>query len=151
MGRLENATANHIIAHTKSVFDKYGIPFCEVDSGQEMDEYEFKCFVKDSGFTHFTSSLRYPQSNGLIENDAKIIRLLNKAEASHTDPYLALLNYRASAMKHGFSPAELLFNGKLRRRLPNLVAFDKKHQNYINAYKIYYDKCKQKLYYNKGS
>lgn len=44
------------------------------------------------------------------------INLLKKAD----DPYIALLNYRASPLQHGWSPAELLMGRKLRTRVPTI-------------------------------
>ena len=43
-------------------------------------------------------------------------KLLKKAD----DPYVALLNYRATPLQHGSSPAELLMGRKLRTRVPTL-------------------------------
>lgn len=46
-------------------------------------------------------------------------RLLKKAAETGEDPYLTLLNYRASPLECEQSPAELLMNRKLRTRLPS--------------------------------
>lgn len=74
------------------------------------------------GFEHVTSSPLYLQSNELVENGVKIVKLLfKKAHDSNTEPYLALLNYRDAPLKHGKSPAELLFSRKLKTRLPGLL------------------------------
>lgn len=112
---------------------------------------EFRNFEKTSEFKHVTLSLKYPQSNALIENGVKIVKLLiKKAVDSKTDPYLALLNYWATPLSHGRSPAELLFNRQLKTRMPQLLenecALDKglveKRQK---------DKLKQKRNYDRGS
>ena len=69
------------------------------------------CF-KGSGIVipSVTSSPLYSQSNWLVENGVKTVNLLlKKALDSKTDPYLALLHYRATSLK---APAEL-FNRKL--------------------------------------
>lgn len=55
----------------------------------------------------------------MVENGVKIMKLLlNKASDSNSDLYLTLLNYRDTPLKHGKSPAELLFKRKLKTRLP---------------------------------
>ncbi|UYV63681.1 SETMAR [Cordylochernes scorpioides] len=78
----------------------------------------FKEFAHDYGFTHVTSSPRYPQSNGFIESFVKIVK---ERISKSKDPYLALLAYRATPLANGFSPAELsmgrrkLFKGKKQK------------------------------------
>ena len=58
-----------------------------------------------NGFTHVTSSRRYPQSNGEAERAVQTVKaLLKKA----SDPYIALLTYRFTPLRSGHSPAELL-------------------------------------------
>lgn len=68
-------------------------------------------------------------------------------EESNTDTYLASL---AGPLKHGFSPAKLLFNREFKTRLPNFVVADDKHNSDMNNYRIN-DKCKQRHYYYKRS
>lgn len=46
-------------------------------------------------------------------------RILTKATEAGEDPYLAILNYRASPLENGLSPAEILMKRKLRTRLPS--------------------------------
>ena len=80
----------------------------------------FKDFAEKYGFDHVTSSPLYPQSNGLAEKGVQIAkRILKKAAENAEDPHLAILNYRASPLENGLSPAEMLMNRKLRTRLPS--------------------------------
>ena len=66
-------------------------------------------------FFHTTSSPRYPQSNGEAERAVRTIKaLLKKAD----DPLLALLAYRSTPLKNGYSPAELLMCRRLRSTVP---------------------------------
>ena len=49
----------------------------------------------------------------MTENGVKKVkRLLKKAIANGEDPYLALLNYRASPLENEKSPAEMLYGGR---------------------------------------
>ena len=78
---------------------------------------EFRQFTW--GIEHKLSSPYYPQSNGLAENGAKIVkRLHRKAADIGEDAYLALPAYPSSPLDCGKSPAELLFGRKIRTSLP---------------------------------
>ena len=68
-------------------------------------------FARQFQFEHVTSSPRYPQSNGEAERAVQTVKNLLKKEG---DPYLALLSYRSTPLKCGFSPSELLMARKLR-------------------------------------
>jgi len=46
--------------------------------------------------------------------------LLKKSAETGEDPYLAVLNYRASPLENGLSPAEMLMNRKLQTKLPSV-------------------------------
>uniref|UniRef100_UPI003AAE90D4 latent-transforming growth factor beta-binding protein 1-like n=1 Tax=Centroberyx gerrardi TaxID=166262 RepID=UPI003AAE90D4 len=60
------------------------------------------------------------QANGKAEKGVQIVkRLLKKAAHSNTDPYLALMSYRAAPLESGKSPAELLLGRKIHTRLPS--------------------------------
>ena len=49
------------------------------------------------GFTHVTSSPRFPQANGEAEQAVAIVKNLLKKSV---DPYLALVVYRTSPLKN---------------------------------------------------
>lgn len=69
---LEEITAEHVIMHMKSIFARHGIPEVVMsDNGPQSDGYKFRQFVNKYGFKHITSSPRYPQSNGVVENGVK--------------------------------------------------------------------------------
>lgn len=76
--------------------------------------------------------------------------LVKNANDSNTDPYLALLNYRSTPLSHGKSPAELLFNRKLKTCMPQLLQDES-----VQAGNVVEEKHKakqtQKKYYDKGS
>ena len=45
---------------------------------------------------------------------------MRKAEENNEDPYLGLLNLNATPLKDGFSPAESMFNRRVRTLLPSM-------------------------------
>lgn len=98
------------------MFARHGIP-TEVmsDNGPQYSAEYFKKFAKEWGFSHTTSSPRYPQANGETERAARTVKdFLSKA----ADPYLALMEYRATPLANGYSHAELLMGRKLRTTVP---------------------------------
>ncbi|UYV84981.1 K02A2.6-like [Cordylochernes scorpioides] len=94
MIQLDRLTANMVERSCKSIF---------VDMEyQKLLQY---------GFTHVTSSPRFPQSNGMAEAGVKIAKLILK---KNQDPSLGLLEYRSTPLENGYSPAELLMERKQR-------------------------------------
>ena len=116
IARLVKQTSNEVIHQLKIIFARHGIRRVVIsDNGPQYASWEFTKFSKAYDFTHVTSSPRYPQSNGEAERAVRSIKdLLRKSN----DPFLALLAYRSTPLKNGFSPAELLMGRRLRTTLP---------------------------------
>ena len=116
IAKLSSTTSNDIINHLKSVFARHGIPQTFMsDNGPQYSASTFTQFAKEYGFSHITSSPRYPQSNGAAERAVKTVKALLEKD---DDPYLALLTYRATPLENGYSPSELLMGRKLRTPIP---------------------------------
>ncbi|UYV73615.1 K02A2.6-like [Cordylochernes scorpioides] len=115
--QLDRLTANVVVRGCKSIFARHGIPETVVsDNGTQFGAArEFANFARQYGFTHITSSPRFPQSNGMAEAGVKIAKLILK---KNQDPSLGLLEYRSTPLENGYSPAELLMGRKLRTTLP---------------------------------
>ncbi|UYV67682.1 K02A2.6-like [Cordylochernes scorpioides] len=115
--QLDRLTANVVVRSCKSIFARHGIPETVVsDNGMQFGAArEFANFARQYGFTHVTSSPRFPQSNGMAEAGVKIAKLILK---KNQDPSLGLLEYRSTPLENGYSPAELLMGRKLRTTLP---------------------------------
>ena len=127
----------------KAIIARHGLPMTVVsDNGLQFGCREFKTFAKEYGFEHVTSSPEYPQSNGKAEKAVQIVkRLLKKAKEAETDPYLALLNYRAAPVAGDKSPGEICMHRHLRTKLPSVhghVNSQNKETN--NNQKKYYDR-----------
>ena len=116
VARLNQTTAEEVILHTKSIFARHGIPDLVVsDNGPQYSSEAYANFARKFQFEHITSSPHYPQSNGEAERAVQTVKNLIKKDG---DPYLALLSYRSTPLKCGFSPSELLMSRKLRTNLP---------------------------------
>ncbi|UYV73012.1 K02A2.6-like [Cordylochernes scorpioides] len=147
IARLEDMTSASVIVHCKSIFARHGIPLeVRSDNGPQFGSL-FKEFAQSYGFTHVTSSPRYPQSNGFIESFVKIVE---ERIGKSKDPYLALLAYRATPLANGFSPAELSMGRRIRTTIPTPT---KQHQppnlkNLKNQEAI--QREKQKYYFDRA-
>ncbi|UYV69447.1 K02A2.6-like [Cordylochernes scorpioides] len=117
MIQLDRLTASVVVRSCKSIFARHGIPETVVsDNGTQFGAArEFANFARQYGFTHVTSSPRFPQSNGMAEAGVKIAKMVLK---KNQDPSLGLLEYRSTPLENGYSPAELLMGRKLRTTLP---------------------------------
>ncbi|UYV83714.1 hypothetical protein LAZ67_23002282 [Cordylochernes scorpioides] len=117
MVQLDRLTASVVVRSCKSIFARHGVPETVVsDNGTQFGAArEFANFARQYGFTHVTSSPRFPQSNGMAEAGVKIAKLILK---KNKDPSLGLLEYRSTPLENGSSPAELLMGRKLRTTLP---------------------------------
>ena len=101
----------------KSIFCRYGIPELLIsDNRPQYAANKFKEFALKYNFQHITSSLHFPQSNGLAERTVQTLKqLLSKSD----DPFLALLVYRATPLPWcGYNPAQLLMGRNVRRNIP---------------------------------
>ncbi|UYV66350.1 K02A2.6-like, partial [Cordylochernes scorpioides] len=116
MIQLDRLTASVVVRSCKSIFARHGVPETVVsDNGTQFGAArEFANFARQYGFTHVTSSPRFPQSNGMAEAGVKIAKLILK---KNQDPSLGLLEYRSTPLENGYSPAELLMGRKLRTTL----------------------------------
>ena len=93
---LQTTTSQQVITHLKSQFARHGIPDRLItDNKPQFSSDAFKQFTKDYRFQHSTSSLHYPQSNGMAEKAIQTVKnLLKKAQFDKQDLYLALLEHR---------------------------------------------------------
>ena len=71
------------------------------------------------GFTHVTSSPRYPQANGEAERAVATVKGLWKGGG---DKAKALLTYRATPLESGYSPEQLLMGRQIHSDIPQLPA-----------------------------
>ena len=116
IAKLTGLNAISVIAHTKSIFARHGIPETVIsDNGPQFSSEAYAQFAREYGFEHVTSSPNHPQGNGEAERGVQTVKNLLKKEG---DPYLALLAYRSTPLEIGYSPCELLMSRKLRTDVP---------------------------------
>ena len=102
---LDCTTSEEVILRTKAIFARHRIHKVVVsDNGPQYSSKAYAAFAQQFQFKHVTSSPHYPQSNGEAERAVQKMKNLLKREG---DPYLALLSYRSTLLKCGFSPSEL--------------------------------------------
>ena len=120
VAKLGKSDSAHIIERLKSIFARWGSPETVTsDNGPCYSSASFAKFADEYGFTHITSSPRYPQSNGEAERAVQTLKNLLKKSA---DPYLALMAYRSTPLQNGYSPSQLLMGRKIRSTVPCLPA-----------------------------
>ena len=114
-----------VILQLKSQFARHGIPQQLVsDNAMQFSSHVFAKFAADWGFELKTSSPRFLQSNGLAERGVQTVKnILKNARATGSDPYIGLLQYRNTPVLEGPSPAQLLYNRRLRTKLPVMQAY----------------------------
>ena len=119
VAKLTDTISSNIVTHLKSMFARHGIPDLLLsDNGPQFSARFFAKFAEEYGFTHISTSPRYPQANGQVELAVQTVKhSLKKA----TDPHQALMAYRATPLQGGISPAELLMGRKIHTRLPTLL------------------------------
>ncbi len=115
---MDRLSASSVIAHTRSIFARHGVPELVIsDNGPQFASEEYASFAKEYGFEHVTSSPLFPQANGEAERAVRTVKNLLKKSP---DPYFALLVYRSTPLEVGYSPSKLLMGRNLRTNIPTI-------------------------------
>ena len=147
--KLNSTTSQAVISTLKLIFSHHRILAVLVsDNGPQFDSGDMKEFASTYGFQHITTSPYYPQSNGLAERMVKTMKSLLR---DTSDPYLALLSYRATPLPWcNYSPSELLMGRRVKTDIPQtadylnprwhfLPDFQQKDKEYKGKQKENYD------------
>ena len=119
--KLKSMSAQHIAEHFKSIFSEYGWPDTVVSDNRPC--YMAKPFanlIKEYAVTHITSSLHYPQSNGLVEKFVQIVKNLfykAKEEGADINKYL-MIYHNTPLASTSKSPMQMLQQRSARLQLP---------------------------------
>lgn len=114
--RLSSLGTKTTIEAMKSMLTTHGVPDQIIsDNGPQFASKEFMEFAQEYGFTHITSSPRYPKANGEAERAVGTVKSLWKKSE---DYHLSLLIYRSTPLSNGYTPSELLMGRLLQTTLP---------------------------------
>lgn len=151
--RLPTKAVHDIVYCMKQQFARHGIPDIVMSDNSPFNSREFRAFATNYEFQHVTSSPRYPQSNGRVENAVKTAkRLMTKAREDKRDPYLALLEWRNTPSDSmGTSPAQIIFGRRTRSLLPAADVLLKPERATSAAERLTASKTIQKNYYDRGT
>ena len=125
---VNSTSATAVIPHVDRVFATHGFPErVKTDGGPPFngtDSHDFKMYMKWAGVKHTVVSPEDPEANGLAENFMKMVKKVwhttrTEKKSFKQELYKYLRHYRATPHSStGKPPAELLFNRKIRTRLP---------------------------------
>ena len=112
----KNKTISEASRVLKSVFTKHGIPeTLRSDNGPPFDSAKYLVFAREWGCNIITSSPMFPRSNGEVERAVQTAKsILRKSD----EPEKALLAYRSTPLRCGYSPSQLLMGRVIRSTLP---------------------------------
>ena len=124
---VKSTKASIVIPKLDRIFSVHGIPKIVMsDNGPPFSSAEFARYASTLGFTHQFSTPYWPQANGEVE---RFIQCLGKAfqiavsegKVWKQELQRYLFQYRITPHSiTGVAPCELLFNRKLRGKIPSL-------------------------------
>ena len=135
---VHSTSASAIIPRMDRIFCTHGIPqIVRSDNGPPFTSDEIKKYMEENGIKHCRTTPLWPQANSEVENFMK--PLTKAARSAHVEGkvwkkhlHKFLLNYRTTPhCTTGFTPAQLLFNRKVRNKLPQLT-----DSNQINSQEV---------------
>ena len=120
-----NTTTHKLVSALRQSFCRTAVPdILWSDQGPQFTAHAFRNFARQWGFTHNTSSPRYPQSNGKVEATVKSMKKLlatswERRCVNEDKLCRALLQYRNTpCRKDNTSPAQKLFGHPIQDTLP---------------------------------
>lgn len=151
--RLPSKRVTDIVYCLRQHFARHGLPAEVFSDNSPFNSREFTQFSRQYEFQHTTSSPRWAQSNGRVENAVKTAkRMMIKAREAGVDPFLALLEWRNTPSEQlGPSPVQLMFGRRTRTRLPTANTLLDTSTSHAASTALAVAKARQAVYYNRGS
>ncbi|XP_015748661.1 PREDICTED: uncharacterized protein K02A2.6-like [Acropora digitifera] len=126
---MKSTTTVKVIDNLEEIFSRHGLPITiKSDNGPQFISGEFQEYCVQNGIVHLKTTPKWPQANQEVERqNASLMKRIRFAQAEGIDWKKELKRYvtRYQSIDHtttGKSPAELLFNRKMRGKLPELHA-----------------------------
>lgn len=117
---INSKSSEEIIRRLKQVFASHGFPDLIVADNVPFSSCHIKQYLNEVNCNLITSSPNYPRSNGQAEKAVGICKtMLKKCRYENGEISTYLLKYRNTPLPEiGLSPAQLLFNRRLKDKLP---------------------------------
>ena len=146
--KMTRKTSQAVQNRLEELFSRHGIPeIIYSDNGSPFQSEEYENFAKDSAFKIVTSSPKYPQSNGKVENAVNTAKMLIIKSANWR---IGLMEYTATPLTGiGYSPAQLMFGRNIRTKLPSTSQSLLKATTEDVQSKMKVHKNRQKYYYDR--
>ena len=126
---VHRTSADAVVPHLDRIFSTHGFPEqLKTDGGPPFkgtDSHGFQMYMKWAGIKHITVSPEDPEDNGLAENFMKMVKKVwhtTQIEKKNfwQEIFKYLRHYRSTPHSStGRPPTKLLFNRKVRMRLPS--------------------------------
>lgn len=124
---LTSTTTDKIIDSLENMFSRHGLPLTlKSDHGPQFKSDEFRDYCAEKGIEHLKTTPKWAQANGEVERqNSSLMKRIRIAQSAGLDWQKELRRYVTvyRSIAHsttGKSPAELLFNRKMRGKLPEL-------------------------------
>ena len=147
---VHSTAAKGTLIRLDRIFATHGIPtILKSDNGPLFFGEEFTAHMLEMGISHQKITPLWPQANSEAENFMKpLTKAVHAAHAAgrdwKKDLYRFLLNYRATPhTTTGIAPAQLLFNRKIKTKLPQYEVID--HSEISKQVRERDDQAKEKV------
>ena len=136
--KLNSVSAQAVIPLLERIFALFAIPnVVKTDNGSPFNSHTFAEFADQLGFKHRKITPLHPASNGTAEAFMKPLVKCMKTAAASGQNYKSelskfLLNYRSTPHPStGISPFELMFNRKMKTKIPQFSVPPSRNRNYV--------------------
>ncbi|XP_033109892.1 uncharacterized protein K02A2.6-like, partial [Anneissia japonica] len=122
---MKKITSEKIIDALEKIFLQHALPqSITSDNGAQFVSDEFETYLKESGIKHRRVTPLHPAANGEVERQNRsIMKRIAQAEGKDWKKELRVYLFAYRTTPHsvtGQTPAEMMWNRKLRTKLPEL-------------------------------